>query len=126
MCNLLKELSAAEIWERERGLRKLREELRNEETKLVLLKKLKQSQHSLKENLLSSSPSTLNNTTLTSVIPASTSITKGMSGMPSPSSQQQQLQQQQQQQLQQQQLQQQQQQQQNYSKNRSTPPAPIR
>lgn len=48
----LQELSAAEIWERERGLRKLREELRNEETKLVLLKKLKQSQMSLKENLL--------------------------------------------------------------------------
>ncbi|XP_077299472.1 transcriptional repressor p66-beta simjang [Arctopsyche grandis] len=40
----LKELSSAEIWERERRLRKLREELRAEETKLVLLKKLRQSQ----------------------------------------------------------------------------------
>lgn len=48
----IKELSAAEIWERERGLRKLREELRNEETKLVLLKKLKQSQSVMKENLI--------------------------------------------------------------------------
>lgn len=47
----VKELSAAEIWERERELRKLREELRNEETKLVLLKKIKHSQHVLKENL---------------------------------------------------------------------------
>lgn len=47
----MKELSAAEIWERERGLRKLREELRNEETKLVLLKKLKQSQALLKDTL---------------------------------------------------------------------------
>jgi transcriptional repressor p66 len=45
-----KELSAAEIWERERKLRKLREELRNEETKLVLLKKIKHSQHVMKEN----------------------------------------------------------------------------
>ena len=36
--------------ERERGLRKLREELRNEEMKLVLLKKLKQSQQ-MKENI---------------------------------------------------------------------------
>jgi hypothetical protein len=47
----VKELSAAEIWERERELRKLREELRNEETKLVLLKKIKHSQHVLKENM---------------------------------------------------------------------------
>lgn len=49
----LKELSAAEIWERDRGLRKMRESLRNEETKLVLLKKLKQSQQVLQqENLI--------------------------------------------------------------------------
>ncbi|XP_036325433.1 transcriptional repressor p66-alpha isoform X1 [Rhagoletis pomonella] len=47
----IKELSPAEIVEREKGLRKLREDLRNEETKLVLLKKLKQSQHVMKENL---------------------------------------------------------------------------
>lgn len=45
-----KELSAAEIWERERKLRKLREELRNEETKLILLKKIKLSQQVMKEN----------------------------------------------------------------------------
>lgn len=48
----IKELSAAEIWERERTLRKLREELRSEETKLVVLKKLKQSQMTMKENLI--------------------------------------------------------------------------
>lgn len=47
----IKELSPSEIEEREKGLRKLREDLRNEETKLVLLKKLKQSQHVMKENL---------------------------------------------------------------------------
>lgn len=46
----IKELSAAEIWERERKLRKIREELRNEETKLVLLKKIKHSQQVMKEN----------------------------------------------------------------------------
>lgn len=46
----VKELSAAEIWERERELRKMREELRNEETKLVLLKKIKHSQTVMKEN----------------------------------------------------------------------------
>lgn len=46
----VKELSAAEIWERERKLRKIREELRNEETKLVLLKKIKHSQQVMKEN----------------------------------------------------------------------------
>ena len=46
----IKEFSAAEIWERERMLRKMREELRNEETKLVLLKKIKHSQQVMKEN----------------------------------------------------------------------------
>jgi hypothetical protein len=46
----IKELSAAEIWERERKLRQLREELRNEETKLILLKKIKHSQQVMKEN----------------------------------------------------------------------------
>ncbi|CAH2058164.1 unnamed protein product, partial [Iphiclides podalirius] len=39
-----RELSSAEIWERERRLRALREKLRAEETRLVLLKKLRQSQ----------------------------------------------------------------------------------
>lgn len=46
----IKELSPQEIWQRERGLRRLREELRAEEMKLVLLKKLRQSQQ-LKENV---------------------------------------------------------------------------
>lgn len=46
----IKELSPAELKQRDRGLRRLREELRAEEMKLVLLKKLKQSQQ-LKENV---------------------------------------------------------------------------
>nr|XP_022904495.1 transcriptional repressor p66-beta isoform X4 [Onthophagus taurus] len=46
----IKELSPSELRHRERGLRRLREELRVEEMKLVLLKKLKQSQQ-LKENV---------------------------------------------------------------------------
>lgn len=46
----IKELSPQEIVQRERGLRRLREELRAEEMKLVLLKKLRQSQQ-LKENV---------------------------------------------------------------------------
>uniref|UniRef100_A0A2A4K5C0 Transcriptional repressor p66 coiled-coil MBD2-interaction domain-containing protein n=1 Tax=Heliothis virescens TaxID=7102 RepID=A0A2A4K5C0_HELVI len=41
---LTMELSSAEIWERERRLRTLREKLRAEETRLVLLRKLRQSQ----------------------------------------------------------------------------------
>jgi hypothetical protein len=69
----IKELTAAEIWERERELRKLREELRCEETKLVLLKKLKQSQQMMKENLVVT-PSTANINPL-AAIPAS--LTKG-------------------------------------------------
>ncbi|XP_044739209.1 transcriptional repressor p66-beta isoform X2 [Chrysoperla carnea] len=51
----IKELSPTEIWQRERGLRRLREELRAEEMKLVLLKKLRQSQQ-LKENLATVAP----------------------------------------------------------------------
>ncbi|XP_038218016.1 transcriptional repressor p66-alpha isoform X4 [Zerene cesonia] len=39
-----RELSSAEIWERDRRLRALREKLRAEETRLVLLRKLRQSQ----------------------------------------------------------------------------------
>lgn len=46
----IKELSSDELAERQRMLRKLREELRSEEMKLVLLKKLRQSQQ-LKENI---------------------------------------------------------------------------
>ncbi|KAJ0171819.1 hypothetical protein K1T71_012582 [Dendrolimus kikuchii] len=41
-----RELSSAEIWERERRLRTLREKLRAEETRLVLLRKIRQSQQS--------------------------------------------------------------------------------
>nr|XP_023024568.1 transcriptional repressor p66-beta [Leptinotarsa decemlineata] len=52
----IKEISAAEMKHRERGLRRLREELRAEEMKLVLLKKLKQSQQ-LKENVAVIPPS---------------------------------------------------------------------
>ncbi|XP_055625853.1 transcriptional repressor p66-alpha isoform X2 [Toxorhynchites rutilus septentrionalis] len=71
----IKELTAAEIWERERGLRKLREELRNEETKLVLLKKLKQSQQvMMKENLIVA-PSNPNMNNPLASIPAA--LTKG-------------------------------------------------
>ncbi|XP_023288893.1 transcriptional repressor p66-beta isoform X2 [Orussus abietinus] len=46
----IKELSSDELAERERIVRKFREELRSEEMKLVLIKKLKQSQQ-LKENI---------------------------------------------------------------------------
>ncbi|XP_065333265.1 transcriptional repressor p66-alpha isoform X1 [Cloeon dipterum] len=46
----IKELSAEELATKERLIRNLREELRNEEMKLVLLKKLKQSQQ-MKENI---------------------------------------------------------------------------
>ncbi|GAB1865249.1 Transcriptional repressor p66-alpha [Camponotus japonicus] len=46
----IKELSSDELAERERMLRKCREELKTEEMKLVLLKKLRQSQQ-LKENI---------------------------------------------------------------------------
>lgn len=53
----IKELTPAELKEREKGLRKLRDDLRNEETKLVLLKKLKQSQHVMKENIVVTSTS---------------------------------------------------------------------
>lgn len=70
----IKELSASEIWERERTLRILREELRNEETKLVLLKKLKQSQHVMKENLIVT-PTNISPTNPLAAIPAA--LTKG-------------------------------------------------
>ncbi|XP_036142317.1 transcriptional repressor p66-alpha isoform X2 [Monomorium pharaonis] len=46
----IKELSSDELAERERMLRKYKEELKSEEMKLVLLKKLRQSQQ-LKENI---------------------------------------------------------------------------
>ncbi|XP_060807793.1 transcriptional repressor p66-alpha isoform X2 [Amyelois transitella] len=41
---LAKELPSSEIWERERRMRALREKLRAEETRLVLLRKIRQSQ----------------------------------------------------------------------------------
>lgn len=78
----IKELSAAEIFERERGLRKLREELRNEETKLVLLKKLKQSQHVMKENLVAAPTNLPSNNPLTSI----TNLGKGSSLSVTPTS----------------------------------------
>lgn len=79
----IKELSAAEIWERERGLRKLREELRNEETKLVLLKKLKQTQSVLKENLIVTHTNASNTPNPLIEIPAA--LTKGsLSVTPAP------------------------------------------
>ncbi|XP_059474794.1 transcriptional repressor p66-alpha isoform X2 [Neocloeon triangulifer] len=53
----IKELSTEELAEKERLIRKLREELRNEEMKLVLLKKLKQSQQ-MKENIAVLPPTT--------------------------------------------------------------------
>lgn len=71
-------MTAAEIWEREKGLRKLREELRNEETKLVLLKKLKQSQMVMKENLVVTPTNVTNNNPLaaiSSVVRGSLSVT---------------------------------------------------
>ncbi|XP_039277244.1 transcriptional repressor p66-beta isoform X2 [Nilaparvata lugens] len=46
----IKELSPAEVLEREKVVRRAQEELRNEEMKLVLLKKLRQSQQ-MKENI---------------------------------------------------------------------------
>lgn len=49
MQNCSKELNEADLNEKEKLLRKLREDLRNEEMKLVLLKKLRQSQ--MKENI---------------------------------------------------------------------------
>ncbi|XP_054277985.1 transcriptional repressor p66-beta-like isoform X2 [Macrosteles quadrilineatus] len=53
----IKELSPSEVLERERLVRRLREELRNEEMKLVLLKKLRQSQQ-MKENIAVVPPTT--------------------------------------------------------------------
>lgn len=65
----IKELSPAELKERENGLRVLRDDLRNEETKLVLLKKLKQSQHVMKENIVVT-PKSVSPTNPLAAIPA--------------------------------------------------------
>ncbi|XP_076356063.1 transcriptional repressor p66-beta-like [Tachypleus tridentatus] len=51
----LRDLSEEELREKEKKLHKLREELRNEEMKLVLLKKLRQSQ-TVKENMNTAQP----------------------------------------------------------------------
>lgn len=72
----IKELSPTEVWQRERGLRRLREELRAEEMKLVLLKKLRQSQQ-LKENLATVPP--VNPIT---VLPPPTVLPSGLSITP--------------------------------------------
>ncbi|KAL1129644.1 hypothetical protein AAG570_012589, partial [Ranatra chinensis] len=55
----MKELSETEIMEREKLVRRLRNELRNEEMTLVLLKKLRQS-HQMKENIAVVAPCTSN------------------------------------------------------------------
>lgn len=55
----IKELSSDELAEREKNLRKLKEDLRSEEMKLVLLKKIKQSQQ-LKENIAAIPPKVVN------------------------------------------------------------------
>ncbi|GBP88280.1 hypothetical protein EVAR_100121_1 [Eumeta japonica] len=55
---LQQELSSAEIWERERKLRELREKLRAEETKLVLLKKIRQSQQPVLQSTKESNTAT--------------------------------------------------------------------
>lgn len=75
----IKELSPAEVEERERMLRKLREELRNEEMKLVLLKKLRQSQQ-MKENIAVTPTSGSAQTSGSSSVPppAGTKVLPGM------------------------------------------------
>lgn len=75
----IKELSPAEVEERERMLRKLREELRNEEMKLVLLKKLRQSQQ-MKENIAVTPSSGASQTTGSPAVPppAGTKVLPGM------------------------------------------------
>lgn len=69
----IKELSHAELKEREKSLRKLRQDLRNEETKLMLLKKLKQSQQVMKENLVVTPTSVSPNNPLSAIPAALTS-----------------------------------------------------
>ncbi|XP_057660603.1 transcriptional repressor p66-alpha isoform X1 [Diorhabda carinulata] len=70
----IREYTTAEIKQRERGLRRLREELRAEEMKLVLLKKLKQSQQ-LKENVAVLPPNIPVSALPTSGLPSGLSIT---------------------------------------------------
>ncbi|XP_018322979.1 transcriptional repressor p66-beta isoform X2 [Agrilus planipennis] len=70
----IKEYTPAELRQRERTLRKLREDLRAEEMKLVLLKKLKQSQQ-LKENVAVLPPSIPPSALPASGLPSGLSIT---------------------------------------------------
>lgn len=74
---------------RERGLRRLREELRVEEMKLVLLKKLKQSQQ-LKENVAVLPPSIPQSALPPTGLPSGLSITPTTVKVPPPGSKQQQ------------------------------------
>lgn len=69
---------------RERGLRRLREELRAEEMKLVLLKKLKQSQQ-LKENVAVLTPSIPASALPPTGLPSGLSITPTTVKVPAPS-----------------------------------------
>ncbi|KAK9893107.1 hypothetical protein WA026_023827 [Henosepilachna vigintioctopunctata] len=70
----IKEMSPSEIKQRDRCLKRLREELRAEEMKLVLLKKLKQSQQ-LKENVAVLPPSLPPSALPPSGLPSGLSIT---------------------------------------------------
>ncbi|XP_065167046.1 transcriptional repressor p66-beta isoform X2 [Atheta coriaria] len=78
----IKELSPSELRQRERGLRRLREELRAEEMKLVLLKKLKQSQ-ALKENVAVLPPSIPQSALPPTGLPSGLSITPTTVKVPS-------------------------------------------
>lgn len=78
----IKELTPQEIWQRERGLRRLREELRAEEMKLVLLKKLRQSQQ-LKENVAVVPPAVPQQALPTTGLPSGLSITPTTVKVPS-------------------------------------------
>lgn len=70
----IKELSPYEIKQRDRCLKRIREELRSEEMKLVLLKKLKQSQQ-LKENVAVLPPSIPSSALPPKGLPSGLSIT---------------------------------------------------
>ncbi|KAK9729168.1 Coiled-coil and interaction region of P66A and P66B with MBD2 [Popillia japonica] len=78
----IKELSPSELRHRERGLRRLREELRAEEMKLVLLKKLKQSQQ-LKENVAVLPPNIPQSALPPTGLPSGLSITPTTVKLPS-------------------------------------------